>query len=462
MGGHGSVDVVIVGGGLAGFCAAIDAAESGARVLLIEKRGTTGGSTALSGGFFVFAGTPLQERLGITDTAQILYDDLYAVSLYRARSDLLQRYCEGQRALYDWLEDQGIHFTAVELSSGQSAARAHKTDAVAMMEALERRAALSRRVEVMRGAVVQRLVRADGCVSGVVVQRNGGESAIMAERGVVLATGGFARSEELLATFAPRLLNLMRHGGVGNTGDGLKMAWQLGAGLADMGDVKTTFGTHPKTGDARHELLLAYYLGAVIVNKAGRRFVDESQSYKTLGEACLGQPDNLAFQIFDQTIRNKSEPGVLTYDFAVPEERGLMLCADSLEELAALCSIDPATLCATISEYNAGVDYGRDLAFGRDGLCNHIGAMTRIEVAPFYAYPSTSFINTTYCGLTIDANARVLDVFGAPIPCLFAAGELTGGFHGGAYMTGSALGKAALFGRIAGRNAALTVRHRIS
>jgi len=449
-----TTDVVVVGGGLSGLCAAIEAAESGARVKLLEKLETPGGSTALSGGFFAFAGTPLQASLGIADSAKMLRDDLMATSFGRAKTDLVDTYCDRQHALYEWFEGQGIHFSAVELSSGQSVARSHRTDAVPMLAKLRQRAESTGRVDVLTGTAALRLLRDDETrrVTGVIARQGTREFKISARNGVVLATGGFARSVELLMTFAPRVATAMRHGGLGNTGDGLRMACQLGAGLADMGEIKTTFGTHPKTGEARHEILLAYYMGAIIVNLAGRRFVDESQSYKTLGDACLAQPDNLAFQIFDQTIRDQSEPGVLTYDLSVPEERGLMLRADSIDDLANLCGLDVASLRATISTYNEGADAGRDPAFGRDGLCNHAGKLSRIERAPFYAYPSTSFINTTYCGITVDAGARVLDVFGEPISGLYAAGELVGGFHGGAYMTGSALGKSALFGRIAGQN----------
>lgn len=421
---------------------------------LVEKQARTGGSTALSGGFFAFAGTPLQKRLGIADDAAMLYDDLYEVSQRRAHPELLRAYCSGQRDLFDWLEAQDIRFTSVELSSGQSTPRSHKTDAKTMLDILRQRALRTQCVDIKSETAAVRLVRDDERVSGVVLSQNASEFTIEAGNGVILTSGGFARSEELLATFAPRMLGVMRHGGMGNTGDGLKMAWQLGAGFADMGEIKTTFGTHPNTGDDRHELILAYYLGAIIVNSAGERFVDELKSYKSLGDACLGQPGNMAFQIFDQRIRDKSEPGVLTYDLSVPEERGLMLRADSIEELARLCKLDPATLSATVTRYNKGVASGRDTAFGRDGLCNHTGQLTPIDAPPFYAYPSTSFINTTYCGLTIDSDARVLDVFNQPIPGLFAAGEITGGFHGGAYMTGSSLGKAAFFGRVAGRNVA--------
>jgi fumarate reductase flavoprotein subunit len=107
-----------------------------------------------------------------------------------------------------------------------------------------------------------------------------------------------------------------------------------------------------------------------------------------------------------------------------------------------------------VERYNRFVDQGEDEDFGRKHLVHHHGALRRIERAPFYAYPSTAVVFGTYCGLRVDAAMRVIDVFGQPIAGLRAAGEIVGGLHGGAYMTGSALGKAAIFGRIAARTAA--------
>ena len=107
----------------------------------------------------------------------------------------------------------------------------------------------------------------------------------------------------------------------------------------------------------------------------------------------------------------------------------------------------------TVTQYNQFVDAGCDEAFGRQHLVHNFGNPRRIERAPFYAYPSTAVVLATYCGLCVDSAMRVLDVFGERIEGLFAAGEVVGGLHGAAYMTGTSLGKAAIFGRIAARTA---------
>jgi fumarate reductase flavoprotein subunit len=445
-------DVIVVGGGLAGHCAAAAASEQGATVLLLEKEQATGGSTALSGGFFAFANTPLQRERGIADSPDRLFADLRTVGGDVNDRALLRAYVDLQLELHDWLVELGVTFPALELSAGQSVPRSHQTDIGRVLELIQARALATGTVTLRIGVGTRRLLRDgnEGRVTGVLTDGR----TIAARGGVVLATGGFSRSEKLLREFAPNQQRALRMGGSGNVGDGLRMAWRLGAGLRDMHSIKGTFGTHPQSGSERHEILLAFYMGAIIVNRLGRRFVDESSAYKLLGDACLEQPGATAYQILDQKILDRSDPNVPLFNLAPAVKRGLMLSADTLEGLAVQCGIEAETLVETLQRYNAGVDAGRDADFGRDGLCNHGGALLRIDQPPFYAYPSTSVVLATYCGLTVTPEAEVLDVFAERIEGLYAAGEIIGGFHGTGYMTGTSLGKAALFGRIAGSNAA--------
>jgi fumarate reductase flavoprotein subunit len=451
-----AADVVVVGGGLAGLCAAVTAAEHGARVLLLESRPSLGGSTVLSGGFFALAETELQAREGIVDSARALYDDLRAVGGEVNDQALVQRYVEAQADLGDWLATKGARFEAVELSSGQSVARSHRIDPVTLIDLLARDAAAHEAITVVTEAPVHRLLRQsqDGPVTGVLATIDGACTSVTARSGVVLAAGGFSRSEELLQIFAPQQTGALRIGGAGNIGTGLRMAWALGADLRDMGSIKGTFGTHPSATAEHHELLLAFYLGAIIVNQAGRRFIDESVSYKLIGDACLAQPGALGFQLFDQTVMDSSSPGVPLFDLDEPLRRGLLVRGQTWRELAAAIDVDGNQLATTVERYNRDIAADTDTAFGRDGLCQHAGTLTPLTRPPFYAFPSTTALLATYCGLRITPDAEVIDVFDRPIEGLFAAGEITGGFHGSAYMTGSSLGKAAVFGRIAGEQTA--------
>jgi fumarate reductase flavoprotein subunit len=168
----------------------------------------------------------------------------------------------------------------------------------------------------------------------------------------------------------------------------------------------------------------------------------------------LQQPGGIAYQIFDQNVMDGASDGVPPFDFRSTQRRGLVHEAATLIGLGKKIDVDPQQLAATVARYNDFVTAGVDVDFDRDGLSTHYGKLVKIDRAPFYAYPSTSGIIATYCGLTVDAETRVLNVFGEPIAGLYAAGELMGGFHGVSYMTGSSLGKCVIFGRIAGRQAA--------
>ncbi len=451
---HGTTDVIVVGAGLAGYCAALEAAAGGAHVLLLEKEAQVGGSSILSGGAMAFAGTDEQRERGIEDDSARLYDDLRRVGAYENDEGLLRIYVEQQLETYRWLKSRGAQFGSVELGGGQSIPRSNRVRPPQMLSALVVEAEGSGRIRLLPETAVERLVHNGARVAGVVCRSGAVLRALAADRGVVLTAGGFSRSETMLRTFAPLQAKAQRIGGPGNTGDVLRMAWALGADLRDMGHIKGTFGSHPQAGALENALVHAIYRGAIAVNRNGRRFVDESLSYKLLGDACLQQPGAVSWQIFDAPIMAQSVDGVVSSDFRGAQRLGRVVEAATLEALGATIGIDGATLAATVADYNANVASGRDPVYGRDGLANHYGRMVPIATPPFYAYASTSALLATYCGLAVDGKTRVLNVFGEPIAGLYAAGEITGGFHGVAYMTGSSLGKSAVFGRIAGRQAA--------
>jgi fumarate reductase flavoprotein subunit len=449
--------VVVVGGGLAGHCAAIELAEQGADVLLVEKESRVGGSTVLSGGSFAFAGTDLQRKNGIEDSSELLFDDLRKVGGYGNDEALVRAYVDHQLDTYHWLAARGVAFDKIFLAAGQSVPRGHSRNPREVIDILAGRAAATGRVRTRVASPVRSLVRSqDGApVEGVQVEAAGKTRSIRASRGVVLTSGGFSRSDELLKLFAPAQAATQRAGGPGNTGDGLLMAWHLGAGMKDMGYIKGTFGGHPAAGPGEHALMLPIYVGAIAVNAKGERFIDESKSYKLIGDAVLKQPDAIGYQIFDQRIFDKGNPGIPTMAFQAKYALGQVISAPTLAELSRKMGIDAGGLARTVAAYNAFVEEGNDPDFGRDGLGTSYGKLAKIDMAPFYAYPSKSVIVATYCGVAVDAQMRVRDVFDAVIPNLYAAGEVIGGLHGNAYMTGSSLGKASIFGRIAARSVEL-------
>lgn len=452
------VDVVVVGAGGAGIAAAIELAEGKANVLVLEKQPVIeDSSTAQCGGVYAFAGTDFQDKQGIKDSNELFFNDLLAVGQKKNVRSLVQAYVDNQLDTYRWMTGFGIQWISIEALAGMSVPRGHVTDPAEALRILKR-VAEKEGVKFLFETPVTGLVTEAGRVVGVTAQSIRQTLRVKANKGVLLATGGFGRDLERLAAIDPHLPNVVPVVGMGHTGDGHRWAEALGATFRDIEYVKPTFGIHYQ-GQDNHSLCMLYYNGGIIVNKQGKRFIDESKSYKDLGKASLAQTDSIGYQIIDQKI----------YDAAVERVKGLapekalwgleetriqrLLKADTLEGLAEKAGLPADALKETLAKYNKDVAAGKDSAFGRTALAGSSGKMVPISTPPFYCYPSRSCLPGTYGGIVVDEKLRVL-VKEDPIPGLYAAGELIGGFHGASYMSGTAVAKAVIFGRMAGRNLA--------
>jgi fumarate reductase flavoprotein subunit len=450
-------DVIVLGAGLAGHCAAIAAAERGARVSLLEKMAAPGGSTLLSSGTFAFASTDRQRAACIEDSTERLAADLRKASGERADPALVRLYCQRQGETLAWLEDRGVEFGNIVLSSSMSLPRSHPARPAQLIDTLHRAARAELRIDYRANVRGLRLLREGSRIAGLRLA----DGTFSRAKTVVLATGGFTHATDLIARFSPRYASAVAVGGEGNVGDGLRMAWAEGADLVDLAWINGTFGIsvsrYPQTTPQPEDepvLRLAIYRGAIIVNLRAERFVDESASYKLIGDRCLDQPDGIGFQVFDAKIMAQSLPAPSSNDFRSALDAGLVQTATSIPELAAVIGLDTQAFARTVSEYNFDLESGPDRRYGRASLGSGYGHPVPIDTPPFYAYPCTTGVLGTYCGLRVDDRMRVIDVFGEPIEGLYAAGEVIGGFHGSGYMSGSALGKAAIFGRVAGEQAA--------
>ncbi|MFT4470501.1 FAD-dependent oxidoreductase [Arthrobacter sulfonylureivorans] len=444
------VDAVVVGTGLAGLTAATTLIQAGLSVAVLEKEQAPSGSTPMSGGWFAFSGTDEQARDSVQDSAELFVKDMLKGSGGKADEALLEAYVSHQMAAYRWLKGLVPNIGVLKISSGQSVPRSHQTDIHALTARLREQIQIAPQATMLfNHRADQLIIESGGRVAGVKASSPAGEMAVTSRGGVVLTTGGFSRATDLLEIFAPKQLAGIPYGGAGNTGDGLKMAWRVGAGFRDMGYVSGTYGSHPETRIEEHELLTAFYMGAIVVNIHGERFMDESDSYKVLGDQCLDQPNGLGFQIFDSVVRAKSQPGVPLSDIGHLQEKGRLFVSDTLRGLAEQSGLDATTLEATVARYNRVAAGETEDEFGRSGLCNGVGTLIPIAEPPFYAYPAKTLMTSTYAGLTVTPEAEVTSIDGGIIPGLYAAGEVVGGFHGSAYMTGTALGKALIFGRVA-------------
>lgn len=334
---------------------------------------------------------------------------------------------------------------------------------------------LERGVEPVTGTRATRLVVEDGAVTGVVLEGPDGPRTV-ATRAVVLATGGFEYDADLARDF---LRGPMRSpaGVPTNTGDGLRMAMRVGAQLGNMREawwvpVIELPGERPDGGNNVFLILRERTLPrSVVVNSTGRRFTNEAANYNALGGA---------FHAFDPTsFRYVNQPAWLVFDEGFVQRYGcfgngpgtpvpdFIHRADSLSELAGLIDVPGHELEETVTRWNKLVDSGHDDDFGRgdsayDGWCGDRSAypgpmatLGPLDTAPYYAVELVSSTLGTKGGPRTDVDGRVLDVDGAPVPGLYAAGNVmagpTGMVYGGA---GGTLGPAMVFGFRAGRAAA--------
>jgi len=447
-------DILVVGAGGAGLAAATEAGNRGAKVVVLEKMPVMGGSSAICGGALSFAGTDMQAEKGIKDSNELLYKDLMAVGENMNVLALVQTYVDNQLETYKWLKQLGVNFINITILSGMSVPRSHNVKPSEVIKILGN-AAKEKGARISLGTAGQRLAMDDrtGKIRGVIAERRGKQISYGARKGVILTSGGFSRNKILLGKFAPPIANAKVMAGLGSHGDGLKMAWACGADLQDMPYIKATFGFDLEAKTITEDIAAVFYHGAIIVNKEGKRFYNESKSYKLIGDACLIQTGAMGFQVYDSAIRDKrmkADPGGSLNSL---EKRERIFSAPTLAELAQKMGVPSAALEETVKEYNANLDKGIDPLFGRTTLVASFGKPVKIETPAFYAFPSTAAILGTYGGILINDKTQVVDVFGNVIPGLYAAGEITGGVHGAAYMTGTSFGKSLIFGRIAVKNA---------
>ncbi len=469
-------DVIVVGGGIAGLSAAIEAHKAGADVILLEKKSAVGGTTAASGGLVYAANTSVQKSFGITDTA----DAMAAHYIHAARglADPNQINIAAQKSAdnIDFLIGLGAGFpsaptvSGAEVLEGQPAIpRVHAvttdsgktTGGVAVIKVLNA-GAQANGATILTGTAAQSLIARGGKeVLGVQASQGGSTINIKAKKGVILATGGFQGSQEMQKRFSEKALVTLPLGPTGMTGDGHLMGLALGADVIAMEEILGVPGLMlPGATSATFILVPEFVPGAAImVNSQGMRFVDESVYYEHRNQELLRQETYtktgapVVYTIFDQALVNTLGGSTIvsgfSKDLSSEVTAGTVLQASAIVGLAAEIGVDPDRLQATINAWNGYAQTGKDLDFGRT-----VG-LGPIQTSPFYAIPTYSTMFDTKGGLKINGNAQVIDTDGKMIPRLYAAGTTSGGVLGEYYPgSGSALNQGLTFGRIAGAYAA--------
>ena len=457
-----TVEVAVIGSGIAGLSAANAAWEAGARsIVVVESEGVVGGSSRLSGGIMMGAGTRIQESLGIKDSADQLFHEYMAWNAWRLDAAVARKFCDEAGNTVDWLADLGVPFSGqVILGGDEPEPRTYPTvgNGQAIIDTLVGRCR-ERGIDIALGKRVDRLLIRDDRVVGVGV----GDEELHADS-VIIATGGFGASAQRLAEFFPSAVHgdwTWYIGADGARGDAFDFADQVGAQVT--GHDRGLRLLHP----GFFKILEAYQPAwVVVVNREGRRFYDESAPYGIVDDVHRWQGDE-AYVVFDDAQlrfvgdRAQYKDPVMAARIKTPNwqpdvvdiqvANGSMWKADTIEELAAKIGVTPAILRGTIDRYNDGCAAAEDREFAK--AAKFLQPVVR---APFYAAllrPAT--ICLTSCGLRIDPDGHVMSNAGSVIAGLFAAGECTGGVLGDRYMgSGNSIGNCATMGRVAGSAAA--------
>lgn len=463
-------DVIVIGGGGAGLSAALEAHAAGASVIILEADTKLGGATALSGGVFFAAGTSVQRRAGISDSADAMFDYLMTLNQWGQKPDIIRHVCDHSAAAIDWLIDLGVDFPPEKLVKGgiETVPRAHPSHGAGMgiAEALIN-AAGAAGIETALGTRVERLLVEDGRVVGV---HAGGMD--LRAGATIITTGGFANNPEMIARHYPSAarrgdwLWAVHHHAPFILGDGLVLAEAVEAHVTGH-DTGLLLPSSNAPGRALEPFMPPWLM---MVNREGRRFIPEMSSYTISGYAILEQTDEVAFAIWDETAVREASADLSYLDpygagINIPtwEEdsirarvaRGEFATAATLTDLAGRIGVDAIALDATVASYNADCAAGRDSKFLQEG-----GKRYPVATGPFYAAEiRAAVIGVTGAGLDIDVTTRVLDRHNRAVPGLYAAGEVCGVTMGKRYGGGGmSIGPAVIFGREAGRQAAAYAR----
>ncbi len=468
-----TADVVILGGGGAGLAAAISASKAGAgkSVVVLEKGAAVGGSTSISGGVIQAAGTKYEaEFKNVTDdTPEKHYQFYMQTSEGFVDPELVKVLTDNAPAAIDWMVGLGLTYVNTyavspnpNVDEQNRLPRIHvpggggdtaKAGTGAVHVAVLEKNVKDLGLEIMLNTTAKNLVMDDaGNVVGVKAKSDGKAMMIKANKGVIIATSGFDRDVDMCKAFSLQQLWELETGvcyvAPGNTGDGIKMGMAAGAALASLGG---TIGVEAVAMGADPLAEGVTAVPGIWVNLQGQRFVNEATHYAYSVRAVFNQEAHKAWAIFDDKVRAMGGAvlgsiwGPWTDDLADEISKGKVFKADTLEELAAAIGVNEYQLPLTVAQWNEQAAAGEDKLFGKK-----VG-LQAFETAPFYATPVTS-VNLGSCGgLKINTKCQVMDVFGQPIPHLYAAGMAAGGFIGPYYPgSGTAVLATVVHGRISG------------
>ncbi|WP_347979448.1 flavocytochrome c [Lactococcus formosensis] len=438
-----SYDVIIVGSGGAGMTAAIEAKDAGMNPVILEKMPIAGGNSSKASAGLNASETSVEKAQGVTDSNDKFYEETLKGGGGTNDKELLRYFVDHSAAAVDWLAQNDIVLDNLTTTGGMSVSRTHRPhdgSAVGayLVKGLEENIS-KRDIPVFVNSDVTKINEKDGKVSGVEVKIEG-ETKQVDSKAVVVTTGGFGANQKMIAKYRPDLKDYVTTNAAGSTGDGIEMISALGGALVDMDKIQIHPTVFQKTGYLVSESIRGE--GAILVNKEGKRFYNEMDTRDKVSAAELKQDGKYAYAVFGEGTKDK----VKAVDQYISKD--MVVEADNVEELAKKLEIKPEELNATVTKWNKAVADKKDSEFGRTtGMTNDIsGKVYAIKVAPG--------IHHTMAGVKINTQTQVLKEDGQPIKGLYAAGEVTGGLHGGNRIGGNAVADIIIFGRQAGQESA--------
>lgn len=445
-----STDIVIVGAGGAGLSAAIEATNQGAKVIVVEKNAFMGGNTNYATGGMNAAGTKYQEAKGIKDSPELHFKDTMKGGHDKNDPALLKVFTEKAAETLYWLEELGANLSEIGRSGGQSVDRIHKGPegmpiGPHLMEVFANQVE-KLNIDVRLNTKAIEILAEGNKATGIKVENKDGNTYNIHAKAVILASGGFGANPDLVTKYKPELEGFGTTNQPGATGDALTMVEKLDVALTDIKEIQT----HPTVVPRINEMITEGVRGdgAILVNRDGKRFVNELETRDTVSKAILSQEGKTAFLILDQQVVDEAS-AIKKY-----KDAGLLTEAASLKELAEKLKIDAVELEKTVDAYNEYYKDQNDTEFGRR-LLN-----VDIKKAPFYGVEISPAIHHTMGGVKINTNTEVINNSGDVVEGLYAAGEVTGGVHGGNRIGGNAVTDITVFGKIAGKNAADFVKNK--
>lgn len=473
-------DIVVIGSGAAGMAAALTAAEGGAKVIVFEKERSPGGTANFFEGTFAVESAMQRERY-ITYSKDEAFKNLMEFSHWIANPRLVRAIVNESGATIGWLQQQGVVYVDATINMPDSPRTYHvvKGKGEAVIKTLVTRAK-EKGVDIRLAAPVKRIVKQGDKIRGVIAEIDGQEVQVGA-KAVIIASGGYANNKEWIKKYTGFDLgvNLVPVGNVDKMGDGIRMAWEIGAAeegkslleLYRVGPIGPEFAMGG-------QIEIAVIQPGLWVNPKGERFCDESIAFydSSVGNAAARYKEGYTYSIFNDAVIQRmlergidknpmmnnppgSKPTEIYRELNTALERGTteIFAADSIDELAKKMGVNPDVLKATIDKYNEACEKRYDELFAKDPKY-----LFPIKTPRFYAVKARTVCLGTMGGIKINEKAEVLDKKEVVIPGLYAAGFDAGGMYGDSYPIKCASGLSSAFafnsGRIAGKNALEYIR----